>query len=154
MAKTVTVETMGRRIAEMMAKYNILVQNNQDARMMGVNIEGALRLLEALGIEFEVDKEPYTQFVDIKITSDKEQYLFMIHAIEAKMADKAARQDTLDMFLPVVQELREGKDITDIQYQTDSRTVRVFENGKEAFNVSAGESLGEMLQILLSAILG
>ena len=69
------------------------------------------------------------------------------------MAYKAKRQATLDMFLLVVRELREGKDITDIRYQADTRTVRVFRNGKEAFQVSAGEDLGEMLQILLSAIL-
>lgn len=153
MAETVTVETMGRRIAEMMAKYNILIQNNQDVKVMRANIEGALNFLEALGVEFKVDTDPNTQFISLKITSGKEHCLFWIHLIEAKMAYKAKRQATLDMFLPVVRELREGKDITDIRYQADTRTVRVFRNGKEAFQVSAGGDLGEMLQILLSAIL-
>ena len=44
MAETVTVETMGRRIAEMMAKYNILIRNNQDVKVMGANIEGGTQL--------------------------------------------------------------------------------------------------------------
>ena len=153
MAETVTVETMGRRIAEMMAKYNILIQNNQDVKVMRANIEGALNFLEALGVEFKVDTDPNTQFISLKITSGKEHCLFWIHLIEAKMAYKVKRQDTLDMFLPVVRELREGKDITDIQYQAGSNTVKVFRDGREAFSVSAGEDLGEMLQILLSAIL-
>lgn len=153
MAETVTVETMGRRIAEMMAKYNILIQNNQDARVMRDNIEGALNFLEALGVEFKVNIDPDMQFISLKITSGKEHCLFWIHLIEAKMAYKVKRQDTLDMFLLVVQELREGKDITDIQYQAGSNTVKVFRDGREAFSVSAGEDLGEMLQILLSAIL-
>lgn len=152
MAETVTVETMGRRIAEMMAKYNIQIQNNQDVKVMRANIEGALNFLEALGVEFKVDTDPNTQFISLKITSGKEHCLFWIHLIEAKMAYKAKRQAALDMFLLVVRELREGKDITDIRYQADTRTVRVFRNGKEAFQVSAGEDLGEMLQILLSAI--
>ena len=153
MAETVTVETMGRRIAEMMAKYNILIQNNQDVKVMRANIEGALNFLEALGVEFKVNIDPDTQFISLKITSGKEHCLFWIHLIEAKMAYKVKRQDTLDMFLLVVQELREGKDITDIQYQAGSNTVKVFRDGREAFSVSAGEDLGEMLQILLSAIL-
>lgn len=153
MAETVTVETMGRRIAEMMAKYNILIQNNQDVKVMRANIEGALNFLEALGVEFRVDIGPDTQFISLKITSGKEHCLFWIHLILAKMKYKVKRQVTLDMFLLVVQELREGKDITDIQYQAGSNTVKVFRDGREAFSVSAGEDLGEMLQILLSAIL-
>lgn len=82
MAETVTVETMGRRIAEMMAKYNIRIQNNQDVKVMRANIEGALNFLEALGIEFRVDTDPDTQFISLKITSGKEPYLFWIHLIE------------------------------------------------------------------------
>ena len=34
------------------------------------------------------------------------------------------------MFLLVVRELREGKDITDIRYQADTRTVGVFRNAR------------------------
>lgn len=155
MAETVTVETMGRRIAEMMAEYNILTQNNQDqdVKVMRANIEGALNFLEALGVEFKVDTDPDTRFISLKITSGKEHCLFWVRLIEARWCTRVQRQDTLDMFLLVVQELREGKDITDIRYQADTRTVRVFRNGRKAFSVSAGEDLGEMLQILLSAIL-
>ena len=145
---------MGRRIAEMMAKYNILIQNNQDVKVMRANIEGALNFLEALGVEFKVNIDPDTQFISLKVTSGKEHCLFWIHLIEARWRTRVKRQDTLDMFLPVVRELREGKDITDIQYQAGSTTVKVFRDGREAFSVSAGEDLGEMLQILLSAILG
>lgn len=76
MAETVTVETMGRRIAEMMAKYNMLIQNNQDEKVMRANIGGALNFLEALGVEFKVDAGPDTQFISLKITSGKEHCLF------------------------------------------------------------------------------
>ena len=48
-----------------------------------------------------------------------------------RMAYKVKRQDTLDMFLLVVRELREGKDITDIRYQADTRTVGVFRNARK-----------------------
>lgn len=148
------VESKGleKKIVGEMLNYNILKRNGAGNNIPGYYEHRALRIdnmidaLQALGILAEqiVDGG---RFVALKAGNRR----YDIDELEKGLAEASRRQELLDEFLPVAQHL--DPSLTDFAYQEDINCVKVEKSGTAAYEVSAGNSMGEMLTILLSAIL-
>lgn len=141
-----------KKIVGEMLNYNILKRNGAGNNIPGYYTHRAFRIdnmidaLQALGIPAEqiVDGG---RFVALKT----EDHTYSIDELERGLAEASRRQELLDEFLPVAQYL--DPSLTDFAYQKDCNCVEVEKSGTAAYEVSAGNNMGEMLTFLLAAIL-
>lgn len=145
-------KSLEKKIVGEMLNYNILKRNGAGNNIPGYYEHRAFRIdnmidaLQALGI-------PAEQIVDggrfAALKAGDRRY--DIDDIERSLTEASRRQELLDEFLPVAQHL--DPSLTDFAYQKDCNCVEIEKSGTVAYEISAGDSMGEMLQILLSAIL-
>lgn len=141
-----------KKIVGEMLNYSILKRNGAGNNIPGYYTHRAFRIdnmidaLKALGIPAEQIADG-GHFVALKAGDRR----YDIDDIERSLTEASRRQELLDEFLPVAQHL--DPSLTDFAYQKDCNCIEVDKSGTAAYEVSAGDSMGEMLTILLSAIL-
>ena len=148
------VESKGleKKMGGEVLNYNILKRNGAGNSIPGYYEHRAFRIdnmidaLQALGIPAEQIVD-HGRFVALKAGDRR----YDIDDIEKSLAEASRRQELLDEFLPVAQHL--DPSLTDFGYHKDCNCVEVEKSGTVAYEISAGNSMGEMLTFLLAAIL-
>lgn len=145
----VNTKSLEQQIASAMVNHNIAMKNGRQgsAEQAESRIDDYIDALRILGAPCETEMESNDCYTCLKVG----EHRYMINDMENRLADSSRRQEILDEFLPVAQHFDDR--LTDFTYNMDTNCVEVDRCGSHSFEISAGDSMGTMLTLLLSSIL-